>query len=129
MAGAAAAYQRQITGCSPAWDYRVTCGRLQADFDGLRAGILLDAKYFAPNGLFMRAASTLAGRANRMNVRFALRWVHRMLAQARREQEVARRAGLPLEWHVASREATAELARLLACNGINGIRVRYTAPR
>jgi hypothetical protein len=92
-------------------EFYVTDGSDHAHFDGHRCGILLEAKYYLRS---IRSMPTPR--------------VCRLLDQARRQGRLAAKAGKPLEWHVASPEATQDLCQLFRNNGVSGIRVRYTRP-
>jgi hypothetical protein len=111
MSARAAAYQKQISGCSPTKEFNLTCGQDSANFDGYRRGVLLEAKYY-----FDSIRSLPLAR------------VRRLLDQARRQCRLANAAGLPLEWHVASLQGARALCQLFDNNGVRSIPVYYTPP-
>jgi hypothetical protein len=111
MSPAAKAYQKQITCCSPINEFYITDGTTHAHLDGYRHGVLLEAKYYIGTIQSMPLAR-----------------VRRLLHQARRQSYLAHRAGLPLVWHVASRQAAQDLCRLFENYRVTGILVRHTPP-
>jgi Restriction endonuclease fold toxin 5 len=111
MSDGAAAYQKQITCRSPTMEFYMTDGSCHAHFDGYHRGVLLEAKHYLGSIQSM-----------------PLKRVRFLLGQARRQSRLAGRAGLPLEWHVASPEAAHDLGLLFGNNNVTGIRVHYTRP-
>lgn len=93
-------------------EFYVTDGLKHAHFDGYRRGVLLEAKYYLGSIQSMPLAR-----------------VRRLLHQAKRQRYLAHKAGLPLQWHVASPEAAQDLCRLFDNYHVKGITVRCTRPR
>ncbi len=121
-------YQEQITGCSAALDYHLSCGSSYADFDGYCHGSLLEAKFYPANGLFIHALAAYRGEPSRMERSTAVPYIRRLLGQAREQHVLARAAGLVLKWHVSSAEARAGLSDLFTREGIGGITLLHTPP-
>jgi hypothetical protein len=115
MSKGAAAYQKQITGCSPIKEFYVTDGTLHAHFDGYQRGVLLEAKYYV-RGRFMPR-----GEANEVR--------RKLVDQGRRQRDLAQKAGLPLRWHVASLKSAIALCDLFQRNGLRDIPIYFTPPR
>jgi hypothetical protein len=109
------AYQRQITGCSPTKEFVVRCGNLHANFDGYVRGVLVEAKYYV-HGRYMRPGDAKAVERD-------------LVDEARRQRELARIAGLPLRWHVATLKGARALCDLFARNNLKDIPVYFTPPR
>lgn len=127
MSFAARRYQRQITRRSATLDYRLTCNGESADFDGYRNRMLLEAKFYGPTGDFMQAVAALSGMPSRMSMARAEIRIKKILAQARMQLRLARKARLGLTWYVASNEARAALSTLFARNGVRDIPVVHRA--
>jgi hypothetical protein len=112
MSPRAARYQSQVTGRPPGEIFLVD----GVKFDGFRDGVLFDAKgpgyaSFVKDGRFRR---WFAGAGE-------------LVDQAGRQVRVA--GGVPIVWHVAEPQAARAIRRLLAANGLSGIRVVHTAAK
>ncbi|HZI07328.1 MAG TPA: Tox-REase-5 domain-containing protein, partial [Archangium sp.] len=110
-------YQEQVTGQPPSRIYMVG----QVEFDGFTGKELLEAKgpryikFFNEDGTpkyWYEESGKFDG----------------MLAQARAQWDVARRAGLPLIWHVADAEVAKFLRKIFEREGLSEISVRHTKP-
>lgn len=100
MSERAGAYQAQVTGAPRGSSYRVKAGGEEADFDGFKEGVLLEAK--GPGyAQFID---------EKMNPRPFFEGARKMLEQARRQFKVAR--GGPVRWIVAEEELAAVLRKL-----------------
>jgi uncharacterized protein len=124
-------YQRQITGRPTSFDYRVTRGRVSANFDGYRRGILLDAKNLPRDGGMVRMYQWM--QTNNAPPPEPLRaWADQQVEEARRQIRVA--GSIPVVWHVSSRDGARVLRQLLAThnllsqNGDGGITLTVTRP-
>ena len=110
-------YQEQITG-QPASRVYVING---VEFDGFPNGVLKEAKgpgyssFFEPNGQ-PKYWYENSGKLDEL------------LRQARNQAEMARRAGLPLEWHVAEAEVVKFLQTLFARRNVPPIKLIHTPP-
>lgn len=126
MSDAARAYQQQITGVSASYDYQVSRGRRNADFDGYnrQRQVLLDAKAFGPNSAIVRAHQL--SQQGRSIPQPLVQRLNNLVSEARRQRAVA--GSTPIEWHVASPQAAAAVQQLLQTNNLGNITVRHTAP-
>ena len=113
----ALAYQEQVTGQPPSRIYMVG----EVEFDGFTGKALLEAKgpryikFFNEDGTpkyWYEESGKFDG----------------MLAQARAQWDIARRAGLPLIWHVADAEVAKFLQKIFEREGLSEISVRHTKP-
>ncbi|OBF28353.1 hypothetical protein A5724_28555 [Mycobacterium sp. ACS1612] len=93
-------------------EFKVAYGRVMASFDGYRRGMLVEAKYFCGSIQSM-----------------PLTRVRCLLSEARRQRFLAKKEGLPLEWHIASFAAAQDICQLFANNGLGDIPVYFTPPQ
>jgi hypothetical protein len=108
-------YQRQITGKPTSQDYHVQRGKLAADFDGYRNGVLLDAKNLSGNGFVVRMWKWMHEK-NAWPPEMLQRWAKAQLAEARRQLKVAGKT--PVAWHVSSADGQRVMKQLLGANGL-----------
>jgi hypothetical protein len=98
MSDRARAYQEQVAGHDATEGYYVR----GVQFDGFKAGVLLDAKHLADDGRFARAYNSLT-QGEQGDYVHALDRGSSLLAEAKRQVNAAK--GASIEWHVAGRVA------------------------
>jgi hypothetical protein len=113
MSDRARTYQQFVTGRTDSKVYQVN----GVHFDGVRDGVLLDAK-----GYYSQFVDPVTGR---FQTWFAQRGGQNLVKEAQRQLEAAR--GVPIEWHFNEIETLNAMRQLLESSGINkGIQLIYT---
>ena len=108
-------YQEQVTGRPAWWVYTVG----EVEFDGFNGQALLEAKGASYSHFLTKNGTAQPWFASG-------RGYQELLAQARRQSEMARVLNLPVVWHVAEADFANFLRKVFKTNGWDNITVHHT---